>query len=373
MKIPKIAHNTLVILGSLRKQPRKRPRKQQSPNYLLQLPVELILCIADFLNPPDLILFSQTCYSLRAILQKHTITTKLSRAEYLLYLTACAREQPNKWVCKKCATLHPIRKLDTPAVGFLRSSCPRRSYEGFRLGTPLWYGQMRVQLEHRHIQLAFKYTRLQQDKYKSYLKALLAPHHDMGFSPTDHQLKIYYSTYPKIATAHNGNLTFLLLSSWRYYKDKLCGKILFDKIGYLPISPHVIIAPFWTWRPQDSSYRLQEAIKSALEAEGDSQEHKGACPRCATDFSVQSDSQFLDLHVWQDFGPEGSPGDLAWEIHHTGTTIDGVPNGWGRGRGPTLYHEPGTIRKLYGKCENVKIRATRASLANKAVGIFHRI
>ncbi len=87
MEIPKIARDALVILGLLW----KRPRKQQNlNNHLLQLPVELILCIANFLNPSDLVLFSQTCYSLRAILQN---TAKLSRTEYLSYLAGYARER----------------------------------------------------------------------------------------------------------------------------------------------------------------------------------------------------------------------------------------------------------------------------------------
>ncbi|KAI0411435.1 hypothetical protein F5X98DRAFT_383792 [Xylaria grammica] len=365
MTIPKIARNALFILGSLLKRPHS---KHNLDSCLLQLPPELILYIADFLSPSDLILFSQTCYPLRAILQKYINTVKLSRTEYLSYLAAHAREDPRKWVCGKCMTLHPVVGLDTPAANLQRSSCPRRSHGEIRYDNRLYYGQIR--LEHHHIQLALKYTRLQKYKYNSYLRALLAPHYDPNFSPRNNaQLKTHYSAYPKIATAHNGNLTFLLLSTWRYHKG--LGNISFDNIGYLPICPHVMIHPFRTWGPHDPSYGLQEALKMVLGAKGDRQEHTGACPRCATDFSVRLNPRFLDLHVWQDFGPEGSPGDLAWETHCDGIGLDGVPNcgDWGH----ILYHEPGTIRKLYGDYGKCESQAVGARLANKAMGIFNQM
>ncbi|KAI1349218.1 hypothetical protein F5Y01DRAFT_327554, partial [Xylaria sp. FL0043] len=238
-----------------------------------------------------------------------------------------------------------------------------------RWDTRLWYGQIR--LEHRHIRLALKYTRLQEQKYDSYLQALLAPHHDMAYSPRgEARLETHYSAYPKITTASNGSLRFLLLSTWRYYKGR--EKISLKKIGYLPICPHVMIDPFRIGRRYDDpDNQLEEAIEVSLWTQGNRREHTGACSRCATDFSVQSDAQSLDLCVWQDFGPEGSPGDLAWEIHCDSVGLDGVPNCWDWGH--TLYHEPGTIRKLYEKYEECEARVDSASLADKVRSIFNGI
>ncbi|KAI1485815.1 hypothetical protein F5X96DRAFT_658040 [Biscogniauxia mediterranea] len=37
-----------------------------------------------------------------------------------------------------------------------------------------------IQIDHHHVQLALKYTRLQCRKYNSYLQALIAPYHDIN-------------------------------------------------------------------------------------------------------------------------------------------------------------------------------------------------
>ncbi|KAI0968813.1 hypothetical protein F4678DRAFT_481677 [Xylaria arbuscula] len=314
-------------------------RKQQSPStHILQLPVELILCISDFLDPSDRVLFSMACNSLRLILKKYI--TKLSRTEYLSYLTAYARDK-HEWVCEKCMGLHPMEPLDTPAAESDKSSCPHRS-PWLRWDTRLWYNQIR--LDHRHIQLSLKLTRLQTDD--AYVQALLAPYHDEDFDyRANAQVKIFYSAYPKIVS-HNGNLTFLLLSTWQFLKMKGEGTLSYHDLRYLPICPHVAISPLHMSCPNEPNYELQGALKKVFETQGNKQEHTGACLYCATDFSVQLKSpQVLDLHVWQNLGPEGSPRDLAWEAHCVGFGLDGVPNSWGWDR--TLYHEQGAIRELY--------------------------
>ncbi|KAI0551539.1 hypothetical protein F4679DRAFT_593340 [Xylaria curta] len=347
---------------------------------LLQLPLELIFIIAESLSPADLVLLAQTSRSLRAIFENQASATRLCSTDYLSFLAGLARGKPEEWVCENCMTLHPIVKLDTPAAVNHVSSCPYRhvppywlrqkgssctnyyrkairdrpdTYENqYRTDTRLKFSQIRI--EHRHVQLALKYTRLQERKYSSYLQALLEPHHDTNFRRmTKSQLETRYSAYPKIVAGHDGNLRFLLWSTWRYYRD--LENITFDKIGRLKICPHVEVErrpPSFRRSPTlviRESWRksLQEAMKRVLEAQENGQEYTGACARCATDFSVQLGRRSLDLHVWQDFGPEGSPADLAWATHIAGIGIDGVPNLWSLG--PVLHHEPGTIRKLFYK------------------------
>ncbi|KAI3330155.1 hypothetical protein F4824DRAFT_515854 [Ustulina deusta] len=340
----------LPVLGSLW---RRHCRQRNLDNFFLQLPLDVIFMIAEFLDPVDLVLFSQTCDSLRVLFQKHSNATRLSRTEYLSYLTGRARGKPRKWVCEKCMMLHPIFGFDTPAAINQVSTCPRRRgtrytrtyYDKKRRDTRLQCGQIRI--EHRHIQLALKYTRLQEGKYNSYLQALLSPHHDINFRCKNNaQLETYYSAYPKVVMGHDGNLRFLLLSTWRYHKGR--GNISLDSIGYLSICPHVALDSRLPWLFHYPGYALQDVVNRALAVEGE--EQTGACPRCATDFSVQLSCQFLDLHVWQDFGPEGSPVDLAWKTQCEDVGLDGVTNCWHWG--PTLYHEPGTIRKLYGESGN---------------------
>ncbi|KAI1742718.1 hypothetical protein F4680DRAFT_445755 [Xylaria scruposa] len=353
-----------------------RPRNLYS--RLLQLPLELIFIIAKFLSPVDLVLLAQTSRSLRAIFQNQASATKLSSTEYLSFLAGLVRDKPEEWVCENCMTLHPIVKRDTPAAENHVSSCPYRHVppswlhqsgaastntyrreirdcrdffgKKVRHDTRLCFSQIRI--EHRHIQLALKYTRLQERKYNSYLRALLKPYQDKSFKRRNgSQLKTHYSAHPKIVASHDGNPRFLLLSTWRYHRGR--ENITFDEIGRLKICPHIELDPrppgfsrYPTLALRESNKRaLQEAMESALETQENRQEKTGACARCATDFSVQLGCRFLDLYVWQDFGPEGSPVDLAWETQRCGLGFDGVPNLWSQG--PALHHEPGSIRKLY--------------------------
>ncbi|RYP66803.1 hypothetical protein DL771_007601 [Monosporascus sp. 5C6A] len=332
----------------------KRARGEQNPdNAFLQLPLELICLVAEYLTPVDLALFSQTCRSLRATLQGHSNAAHLSRTEYFAYLAGRARGLPEKWVCGRCMALHPIVKRDTPASIYCMSSCPlgwvTRSldsnlYRGVRTDARLRYRQIRI--DHHHVQLALKYTRLQSRKYNSYLQALMAPHHDLRFGPSVViPLKTHYSAYPKVVAGDDGNLRFLLLSTWRYHKGRKY--ISLRNMGYQIICPHLELNHCTSPHLRgDPCHVLEAAVEEALKARGDGQERTGACPRCATDFSVQL-TEYLNLHVWQDFGPEGSPIDIAWKSQSAGRGLDGVEN-W-RSTGPTLYHEPGSIRKLYGR------------------------
>ncbi|KAI0451229.1 hypothetical protein F5B21DRAFT_487701 [Xylaria acuta] len=242
-------------------------------------------------------------------------------------------------------TFHPIVKRDTPATTHDLSSCPSGhvacdpNWRHERRDTRLRYNHIRI--DHRHVQLALKYTRLQQRKYNSYLRALMAPYYDMNFGPSEKiALKTRYSAYPKVVAGHDGNLRFLLLSTWRYYKGR--SSIRLRDIGYQKICPHFELN-YIGWRREEYC-ALQIAVIIALWNQ-DGKESTGACPCCGTDFAVQLSSDYLDLHVWQDFGPEGTPLDAPWDTHLTFPNWIEYQNCWFRGY--NLYHEPGTIRKLY--------------------------
>ncbi|KAI0008664.1 hypothetical protein F4779DRAFT_427208 [Xylariaceae sp. FL0662B] len=181
----------------------------------------------------------------------------------------------------------------------------------------------------------------------------MAPYHDMRFGPNDATpLETHYSAYRKVVAGDDGNLRFLLLSTWRYHK-RFWGISLRD-IGHLIICPHQELN-FYTISDLRSGHRLflETAVEMALKGRGDGQEQTGACPRCATDFSVQLTPEYLKLQVWQDFGPEGYPDDLAWISQSNCRGLDSffffifIFFFNRRAVGPTLYHEPGSIRKLY--------------------------
>ncbi|XXH03648.1 hypothetical protein Hte_010053 [Hypoxylon texense] len=336
-----------------------------SPNQgtaLLNLPLEVLYTIGDYLTPAQRALFSQTCRSLFIGLERHSNASHLPRVDYLEYLAGRARDLPEQWVCEECMALHPTVEADTPAAKDFTSSCPVKpaAYQRClpvldptrRIDTRLMWDQIRI--EHHHIQLALKYTRLEQQKYNTYLQALLAPHHDKNYRPRSlYGLQKHYSAYPKVVAKDGGNFGFLLFSTWKYHWDHK-GVSLY-RLGRQMICPHLelfflsknITLHSASQHPPSPLRNLETAILeafSALSSGADSGERTGACSFCATDFSVRLTAEYIELHAWQDFGSEGSPLDPAWVSH----CFPGVTTTAFRPRRPTLYHEPGHIRSLYG-------------------------
>ncbi|KAI1191652.1 hypothetical protein F5B17DRAFT_451268 [Nemania serpens] len=324
----------------------RRPLKQPNVNLaLLQLPVELLDYIATFVAPADKVLLSQTCRSMRVCLSKYSSTAHLSCAEYFAYLAGIARQEPKQWVCDFSMALHPIKKRDKPTNRLHPCSCPVSILGDSRRRTRLQNPQ-HIGIEHHHVQLALKYTRLQQRKYDSYLKTLLKPYpkkpfKTLGQGCVTHEAR--YSAYPRIATGSDGNPRFLLYSVWEYFAGGR--NIIVHNLGRQRICPHL------QFRGDDrncySAYKnnLFQTFRWALCPEYAGAEWRNACPRCATDLSVVLCGRTLYLQVWQDFGPEGSPLDLAWRSQNIRAGLDGVDNT--ETTGPTLYHEPGSVEKLY--------------------------
>ncbi|KAI1192497.1 hypothetical protein F5X97DRAFT_340257 [Nemania serpens] len=288
----------------------QRPREQPNVKIpFLQLPAQLVGRIATFLEPADKLLLAQTCRSIRMYLRMHSSMIYLSRADYFAYLACLARELPKQWVCDYCMALHPIDKYDRPTNQWCPRSCPVYAELGF------WCrGRLRsfyqIRLEHHHVQLALKYTRLQQRKYKSYLRALLQPYAKQPFNTGSsatiaHETR--YSTYPRIVAGRDGIPRFLLYSVWKYFAG---GRdIVFQNLGDQRICPHLL---FRDGNFSEDNNNLSQSFLWALNPENWGFECRNACPRCATDFSVMLRGRNLYLQVWQDLGPEGSPLDLAW-------------------------------------------------------------
>ncbi|KAI1764126.1 hypothetical protein GGR53DRAFT_466682 [Hypoxylon sp. FL1150] len=319
----------------------ENPLYIQEGKPLLNSPFEVIHMIADYLGPVDLALFSETCRALRAILQRRTNISLLSREEYLTYLVTRARGLPTHWVCAECMTLHCCADFNTVS-SFPDNNLPCLSMYRLRL-----MGRNRqILLLHHHIQLAVKLTRLQHHEHESYLQVLLAPHFDNQFGPQPGvPLLAYYAALPKVVN-NLGDLRFLLSSTWRYFKGTR--PISLRNIGYQKICPHLELNYTANDYLRRGFWRVLEdvvvlAIKEAQDG-GESQEWTGSCPRCATDFAVNATTQYLDLRAWHDFGRGVSPLDLEWQSHCC-MGFDGDANS--RYAGLTLYHEPGSVRELY--------------------------
>ena len=345
--------------------------QQEQPNptcTILLQPIEVLLLVADHLPPASRVLLSQTCRSIRAALGNPS-SKSLSRRDFVDYLSGLARSLLSRWVCDVCHALHPVLEADTPRnarqwVPWLRhTSCP--------LGSDAWefhcYGRESrnldrrpVPYDHRHIQLALKYTRTNDRQYQSYLYNLLMPLHanaesygqywsGQGYHEPN---AIQYSTYPKIVAVPrglanaSGELRFLLNSVWHY--RQYYRPVSIDSMSSLRICPHLDFRIRYLRDSGDLLQVLISALTSAFEAAGEAVISE-ACPRCPTDFSVKASAEYACVRVWQDLGSETSPLDVAWRIHVWDTRDVPLYGGINAGSvGPTICHEPGSIQKLYG-------------------------
>ncbi|KAI1213821.1 uncharacterized protein F4807DRAFT_201576 [Annulohypoxylon truncatum] len=334
---------------------RKETGRQTSP--LLQLPVELIHRISNELSPAGRRVLSQTCRPLCEILGKSALATRLSRDDYCEYLALIARQRPDYWVCEACIGFHRVTTVDTPENPCVPtcSAGPRRwRYTGYGQRDRLDARLFRV--DHRHIQLALKYTRLRCDNYQDYLDKLLAPCVDSNFETylwpyrQPNKLTVRYSAFPKIVMGNDGNLRFLLLSTWSYQEDR--SQLSLPAMGDLKICPHLRL-PYGARRGAGRELGSLRGILTPFLLNEDSNERKGLyfCCYCPTDLCVKKSPGRLFLSAWQDLGPEGSPMDKSWRVH--------ILSSLNSSRGhPHLSHEPGSILRLYEQDKSKQNRTT---------------
>ena len=318
---------------------------QQSSGHILQLPHELILNISYFLSPASRALLSQTCHPLRGILGDSASAAHLSYAQYLEYLTGLAHDRCDQWVCEVCPALHRTYANDTPFDHSL--SCPH----GWLQWHNRAYGSMhridiyQLNIDHRHVQLALKCTRMRHQSYEPYRKELLRPCKKDYWHFSHHSTaKIRYSVFPKIVTATNDTPRFLIMSVWDFVKRDQDPILTPESLEDLIICPHMsFYGPYHT----DTEFSMD--IKAAFDYRPSPV--VGACSQCRTDFAIKlsANSETAELYVWQDLGPEGSPMDADWnsQVYRHSIYQDRPCGVYCRTEPVTIYHEPDSVRELF--------------------------
>ncbi|KAM4056234.1 endonuclease-reverse transcriptase domain-containing protein [Hirsutella rhossiliensis] len=294
-----------LAIRAKRRVPRAGPLQKNCA--LLQMPVEIILLISDELPKHGQVVLSQTCLDLRAILDHHLHLSgaRLSPEQQLEYLACLARDEPNWWVCERCISLHYVTCLD----------------------------MVRLTLNHHHVQLALKYSRMGGGdvKLRVYLARLLAPefrHTRSSSRQPSHSLDGKFWTYPKIAGGR-----YLVLSVRQY--DQICLDVPVSRKSLARIRAcehlHNSFELDYAWNEGPLPalhpfHGLMNALDEAFASQGET-EIRGSCSFCTTDFSVTASSERVTLRVWQDLGGEGSPNNPAWRVHSVrgGTSRFDVP------------------------------------------------
>ncbi|KAI1653067.1 hypothetical protein F4813DRAFT_284969 [Daldinia decipiens] len=319
--------------------------QQNNDSFLLKLPVELVNGILELIPPIDRAVASLTCRSLRLILGKSD-AHNLSTAQYLRYHVRVARDLPDRWVCEACFKLHPVSLGDTPLTPW-RMTCPLR--------WDRWchevYGQQSrldnryLSVDHRHVQLALKYTRLQDHWSRRHLHTLLANHRDDEFPthpyPYNRQnvLKVTYTVTPRVVRDQHENLRYMLRSVWHFRKDSM--EISLVTVGDIKLCPHLALLGDMR-RMEVHQLDILQEIKRAILLNG-IETYIAGCNLCATDFKIAVHKDHITVHTWQDMGTKGSPGDKAWRLHVSDSRFGMPPLG---GRWP-MFANPGSVRALY--------------------------
>ncbi|KND90959.1 hypothetical protein TOPH_04341 [Tolypocladium ophioglossoides CBS 100239] len=308
---------------------RKQPQKSQKRNCpILNLPVDLILPIAEYLPLCSQVFLSETCRSMQSIFVHFRALIHISDEERLEFLVDRVRNLPSRWLCEVCLKLHQVHLQDTPKHT-RTMTCPL----GWQQLRERGYSLMSFQIDHRHVQLALKYTRMKDvnNVYQEYLKALLKPVYTSFFTHPGFTflLQTMQATYPKVVDGR-----YLIQSVYSYLAAHTA--VTRGAVGDLEVCLHQGFYSTWDlpWRHSSS---LSDAMDAAFHDIG--HEKCGSCPLCLTDFSVYITPERAIVRVWQDLGPEGSALEPAWGTHTHAFRS--------KYHGRYVYHEPGSIRVFH--------------------------
>lgn len=302
---------------------RKRPSEPNSECPLLQLPVDILVCVIEYLPEVDRHILSVTCrafWNTERLTLRHEPISFLSQNEYLCYLTQLSRNNPDVWVCEECNKLHPAGEPKSKVW----QTCVKHFVRGGRLAGDF----QKLSLSHQDVQRALKLERLGNldKRQRDVLDQLMKP--NRARISTDSEImgaiRSDFAAYPKIVEGR-----YLVLSVWTYQQRQ--ESVSLQSMGKLTVCYH-----------QRSDSILGSLICSALESASQRPRTTvdGFCPDCPVDFSVNFSPKRTTVRAWHDLGPEGTPLDVAWRVHCW-------PRLRSSSRDLTLGHVGGSVRELY--------------------------
>ncbi|KAF3803890.1 hypothetical protein GCG54_00008392 [Colletotrichum gloeosporioides] len=185
------------------------------------------------------------------------------------------------------------------------------------------------EIEERHVQLALKLARLKTVNRK-YLNKLMAPF-SHEFDSDIRETSEYFRASPKIIQER-----FLLYTQLDIV-DRV--GLTLNSCDYNEICPHMVIdSSDKTHGRLSGPENFSTDVRMALSQRGN--EITGHCPRCPTDYAITASPNGMRIQAWKDFGSYKSPKDDSWTVHVWSEQNSSAT-------GPAVYHDPGSIRKLY--------------------------
>lgn len=226
------------------------------------------------------------------------------RNTYLMHLN---NPSINDWACPDCGDVHRTDIKDTPWRRNRHRCINGPSY----LDNPLHIrddNKVHFSIQHRHVQLAIKYTRAEagghrafvRQKHVDHLQRLLRPQAvDLTYVDSRGRLsEVRLTTFPKVVDGR-----FMLLSVFNH--------------TFVPGGSEVRDVS-WILRRlcthSEPSDHLSRIIREAHRFNGT--KYHDACDWCPTEFGITIWGERLTIRVWNDLGPEFShPVGSKWGIN----------------------------------------------------------
>jgi hypothetical protein len=306
------------------------PPTQRPGPGLLDVPVEVMYLISDWLSLRSKYCFSHVCKATYHILWEKTAADidRLEHGPLLTLLTSLTDAFAHTYPCVFCKTLHLIREDDIPLfwendfrVPLDNTSCCIYDRRNRILVKSVSEGTViRWKFQHHHVRLALQYWMLG-TSHQEYLSRLMAPF--LRYATDLYRgIQTQVLTRPVIVEER-----FLLYCEVRIRVGPTFTGF-FQRPG-LYLCPHSLcwlggplLGPAVANWPNHASLSYHCATEQIA---------YGSCQRCPTDWAVLFKEETLYIGSWKDFGYRDSPPDIDWWIHRavpfTNTSRFGLPPG----------------------------------------------
>ncbi|KAI9870815.1 MAG: hypothetical protein M1830_003773, partial [Pleopsidium flavum] len=258
----------------------------------------------------------------------YSTVRKASAVERLEFLGVLGGILPDRRLCTHCRALHLVDPKDLPVTGYDKyyKPCPAPEISWSRHRLNPYYA-----IAHRHVQLAIKYTRLE-DVHQRY-RASILQRFTTSF-PSFHSMRLKFTVEPVVV---NGR--FILMTTFDFHEA--AAPLSFTTLSRVSVRfcQHLPID-----EPTNPESPLLAAIRFAFKvADGRSGLHQEvhSCDRCPTDYLIKIQGRRAISYVWQDLGSGTSPIVPYWRSH----ILDYKENN--QFNGTEFCYEHGSVRYMY--------------------------
>ncbi|CAG8393582.1 unnamed protein product [Penicillium salamii] len=288
-----------------------------APNLLAVLPDELILSIADFIQPNDVLCFSLCDHRIFSLLRERQ-APRLGRSATLELLQRLERDLPHHFVCYRCITLHHCyRASDLNTMSWSCSEYQLPCIANFARGSLIFILKIHQASSHTNYDFTFLHLQLVMKRFSCGLRYGNTPEklsHIQVRESLDPRCTTLFSIEAKVCTSPLG--LYLRIQDIVLFKYQVEDFFDYPNIYDDGRPPHVFMIcahlPFFEMKKLINPFLpAYKQVPSPIRLEG-------TCEKCNTDFLLQL--QEFDGHSafivtrWMNLGRGLTPEDPLWTI-----------------------------------------------------------